>query len=277
MLKDTPSGNTISVIELHGVRLQSVTEEQCVQHIIDELDARRGGQVVPVNVEVVRRLVQDSSLRALWEDASIFTADGMPLVWASRVQGTPLPERVTGSSLISTLSAAAARRGRSIFLLGGESDTAEAAAAVLRQRSPGLRVAGTHYPEMGFEQDELAMAMLTDALISVKPDIIYVALGFPKQEKLIARLRGLLPQAWWISVGASFSFLCGRVRRAPPWMQRMGLEWLHRIGQQPRRIGKRVIRDLPFAGSLLAGAALRRVIGTRGQGTKREDTEFPGT
>ncbi|MHC5024872.1 MAG: WecB/TagA/CpsF family glycosyltransferase [Planctomycetota bacterium] len=249
----------LPVVRLRGVPIHSITEAQCVEHIMAELDEGRGGWVVTHNLDHLRRRMQDEGFDDLCTEASVITADGMPLVWASRLQGEPLPERVAGSNLISTLSAAAAARDRSIFLLGGDPGTAEAAADVLRARHPDLVVAGCHCPPPGFEGDPQASERLVDAVVSAAPDVVFVALGSPKQERLIQGLRPLLPGTWWLGVGISFSFLCGDVRRAPHWMQRWGLEWLHRLVQEPRRLGRRYLIDgLPFALWLLASAAVQR-------------------
>ena len=186
----------------------------------------------------------------------------MPLIWASRIQGTPLPGRVAGSDLVTSLSVAAGQGGRSAYLIGGAPGTAEAAASVLQHRCSGLKVAGTYCPRVGFQNDPDQMAGIERRLCEARPDIIYVALGSPKQEWLISRLRDRLPGSWWLGVGISFSFLCGDVRRAPRWMQRTGLEWVHRLVQEPRRLAKRyLIQGIPFAGSLFVGAALVRVTG----------------
>jgi exopolysaccharide biosynthesis WecB/TagA/CpsF family protein len=184
----------------------------------------------------------------------------MPLVWASRLQGTPLPQRVAGSDLISSLSAAAASQGRSVFLRGGDPGTAERASTILRDRYPQLRVAGTFCPPLGFEKDEAELARVAEALKKAQPDIVYVALGSPKQERLIDRLRRVLPRAWWLGVGVSFSFLCGEVRRAPLWMRKWGLEWVHRLLQEPRRLFRRyIVVGLPYATFMLMLAALKGV------------------
>lgn len=250
----------LPTIDLQGIRLHAVTEAQAVEHILGRLDAGQGGWAITPNLDHLRRLRGDAALREIYKGADLLVADGMPLIWAARLQGTPLPERVAGSSLISTLSAGAARCERSVYLLGGDPGTADEAAEVLRQRHPNIRIAGTYCPEMGFEKDETQVQQLIQRLCQADPDIVYVALGSPKQEWLIDRLRARLPRAWWLGIGISFSFLCGQVRRAPAWMQRAGLEWVHRLAQEPRRLAKRYLaQGLPFAASLLAGAAFRRL------------------
>jgi N-acetylglucosaminyldiphosphoundecaprenol N-acetyl-beta-D-mannosaminyltransferase len=117
---------------------------------------------------------------------------------------------------------------------------------------------------MGFEDDSHEMSRIAERLTTARPDIVYVALGSPKQERLIDQMRYLLPGAWWIGVGISFSFLCGEVKRAPRWMQRLGLEWVHRLAQEPRRLGRRyLLEGLPFASSLLVSAAWNRIAGSQ--------------
>ena len=250
----------LPAIQLRGIRLHAVTEQQTIDTILRGLDEGRGGVVMTPNLDHMRRCVRDLSFSAMLDEAELVVADGMPLVWASRLQGTPLPKRVAGSDLISALSGTAAKQGRSVFLLGGVPGTAEAAATVLMQQFPRLKVTGHHCPPMGFENDHADMATIIAKLAHAQPDIVYVALGSPKQERLIAMLRLVLPKAWWLGVGMSFSFLAGHVRRAPLWMRENGLEWMHRLGQEPRRLFKRyIIFGIPFAGKLLAESAVHGV------------------
>ena len=247
-------------IRLLGVRLHAITEKQAIKHMIDELDAGRGGAVVTPNLDHLRRCARDLSFGALVAEADLVVADGMPLIWASRLQGTPLPQRIAGSDLISTLSAAAAEKSRSVFLLGGMPGTADAAAKVLVTANPTLKIAGTHCPPMGFEQDAAEMDAILARLTEAKPDIVFVALGSPKQENLINQIRQVLPGSWWLGVGISFSFLCGDVKRAPRWMQRIGMEWMHRLLQDPKRLFHRyIVVGVPFGANLLVKSAIRGV------------------
>lgn len=250
-------------IDLCGVEVHAVTEAQCVEHVVASLDSGRGGWIVTPNLDHLRRLVNEREFRELCERADLRVADGMPLVWAARMQRTPLPERVAGSNLIWSLSRAAAERGRSIYLLGGDEGAAERAAEELRKRFPALVVAGMHRPPFGFERDPARMAAMIADLERARPDIVLVALGSPKQERLIDELRGRLPHAWWLGIGISFSFVAGMVKRAPPWMQKLGLEWVHRLAQEPRRLFRRYVIDgLPFAARLLASSAWKGLRGT---------------
>jgi len=250
----------LPAIMLHGIRLNAIDEQACIDYILTESEAGRGGVVVTPNVDHLRRCRQDVSFSALVAEADLVVADGMPLIWASRLQATPLPQRVAGSDLISSLSRACAAKGKSIYLLGGDPGTAEAAAKVLSERNPQLKIAGTLCPVQGFENDEERMQEIIFVLQSARPDVVFVALGSPKQERVIDRIRRTMPRTWWLGVGVSFSFLSGTVRRAPVWMRKCGLEWVHRLAQEPRRLFKRyVVVGLPFATHLLGRAAVRGI------------------
>lgn len=244
-------------VDFRGIGVHAISQVECVEYVLDELDSGRGGWVVTPNLDHMLRLKRDPEFRELYEEATLRVIDGQILVWALALQRTPIPERVAGSDLISSLSAGAARRGRSVFLLGGNPGTAERAAAELQRRHPDLVIAGTDCPPMGFDADSLAMARLSRKIHSAEPDIVFVALGSPKQELVIRHLRHDRPEAWWLGVGISFSFLCGEVSRAPRWMQRTGLEWLHRVAQEPRRLFRRYFVDgLPFATGMLLSCAV---------------------
>ena len=245
---------------LRGARLHPVTESESVRLIVRCLEAGLGGWVVTMNLDHLRRFEKDPRYAELCSRADLVVADGKPVVWASRLQGTPLPERVTGSSLIWTLSEAVGAIHRSIFLLGGEPGTAQPSAQRLAARYPGLRISGVLCPDYGFETRPTELTEIRETLLRAAPDVVYVALGSPKQEELINRLRHLLPHAWWIGVGVSFSFVSGRLVRAPRWLQALGLEWLHRLFQAPRLLARRYLVDgVPYALLLLAGAVLARV------------------
>lgn len=258
-----------------GVALHPVTAAEALDHIAASAAAGRGGWVLTPNLDIVRRLCSEPETAALCEPVTLRLADGMPLVWASRLRRTPLPERVPGSDLIWSLSGRAADEGLSVFLLGGNPGAADAAASELTARYPTLKVAGTECPPNGFEGDPAYLDRLCERLIAAAPNIVYVALGFPKQERLIARLRPLLPRAWFLGIGISFSFVSGEVRRAPRWMQAAGLEWVHRLAQEPSRLARRyLVYGLPFAARLLAASV---VAGLAGSGSGKGGTEGTGS
>lgn len=240
----------------------SCTERQVVDAVREALGRGVGGRIVTPNVDILRQAVRDPAVHDYLADATFVVADGMPLIWASRLAGTPLPERVCGASLIWSLAAGLGRDGRSIYVLGGEpapADGARRAARRLAEASPGLRIAGHQSPGYGFDSDPVALAGVCDAITAAEPDLVYVGLGFPKQEWLISRLRSELPRSWFLGCGAAVNFVAGDHRRAPGWMQRIGLEWAHRLASEPRRLASRYLRhDAPYAMRLLAGSYAAR-------------------
>ena len=240
---------------LAGLDFDSLSEEQVVAHVVESLDQRRGGLIVTVNIDICRRISRDRAAHDLVRKASLVVADGMPLVWAARLSGRPLPERVTGSSLIFSLSEAAARHGRSVYLLGGEPNVPERAAAELSRRFPGLKVAGTDSPPVGFDTRPNELAEVRSRVVAARPDIVFAGLGFPKQERVISEIAPQLPGTWFIGCGAAIAFAAGAQSRAPRWMQRSGLEWVHRLVSEPRRLFRRYLNDIPFAVRLLITAA----------------------
>jgi N-acetylglucosaminyldiphosphoundecaprenol N-acetyl-beta-D-mannosaminyltransferase len=247
-------------IDLMGMPVDVVTEPEAVGTIMGALEQGRGGTVITPHLEILRRYRKDPSVRGHFESADLIVADGQPLVWASRLAGTPLPERVAGSDLVWSLVAECALRGRSVYLLGGAPGACEGAQERLLEVYPGVRIAGGESPPMGFDRDPSAMAGIRARLRQSQPDVVFVALGFPKQERVIAELQRELPQAWFLGVGISMSFVAGQVARAPDWMMKAGLEWVHRLAQEPGRLARRYLVDgLPFFARLLAHSARRRI------------------
>lgn len=254
-------------VRIGGEWFDAVTEEAVADRVLDGLDHGEGGRIVTPNVDILRlangRGRLGAEVRGFLADATLVVADGMPLVWASRLAGTPLPERVTGAGLIWTLSAALGRARRSVFVLGGKPapgcDGAQRAAAALAASCPGLKIAGHYAPPYGFDRDPDAYGCVLAEVIEAKPDFVFAGLGFLKQERVISDLRTELPQAWFLGCGAAVGFAAGQSRRAPYWMQRSGLEWAHRLAQEPGRLaGRYLAHDAPFAMRLLARAAAQR-------------------
>lgn len=254
----------VPAVMLLGVPVHAVTLDHAAEHVVRSAQAGSGGWVITPNLDILRRTVRDPEFRRMYDLTTLRLADGMPLVWASRLKGTPLPERAAGSDLIFALAAKAAAQGASIFLLGGNPGAAEKCAAVLCEKHSGLRIAGIECPAPGFESDNARMEQLIARVRSASPDIVFVALGSPKQEKLIETLRQHLPRAWFLGIGITFSFVAGEVKRAPMWMRKTGLEWLHRMAQEPRRLVKRYLIDgLPFAARLIAVSTFEGLRGAR--------------
>jgi N-acetylglucosaminyldiphosphoundecaprenol N-acetyl-beta-D-mannosaminyltransferase len=245
---------------LNGARFAAITEADAVRRIVDAASTERGHWTITANLDHLRRYRQEPVARELIDGADLVVADGMPLIWASRLVGALLPERVTGSNMIWSISDAARSRGQSVFLLGGDPGVAERAADILAGRYEGLDIAGTFCPPTGFEKDPAQIDRIQRSVVEAAPQIVFVALGFPKQDLLIQRLRRVLPCASYIGVGISLSYVTGEVPRAPAWTQPLGLEWLYRLLREPKRLSRRyLLEGFPFALRLLPSAMLHRV------------------
>ena len=243
-----------------GAPMAVVTEAGAVRAIVDAAEAGTGHWTITANLDHLRRYREDPIQRGLIDEADLVVADGMPLIWASRLAGEPLPERVSGSSMVWSICEAASERGQSVFLLGGDPNVAERAAEVFRERYPGLEIAGTACPPLGFENDAQELECIQRQVTAAEPRIVFVALGFPKQDLLIRMLRDSLPHASFLGVGISLSYATGELSRPPKWICLIGLEWAYRLAQEPTRllVQRYIVNGMPFGLRLLASAARHR-------------------
>ena len=233
-------------INICGAGVDPCGMAEAVRRIVER--AASGGPAVHVvtpNAHHVALLQDLESFRVVYRSAWLSLTDGMSLVWASRLLGTPLPEKVSGIDLFQEVCAAVAGTGLRIFLLGGRPGAAEEAVRVMEARHPGLKLAGTHCPPEGFEQDPHESERAISAVRDAAPHILFVALGAPKQELWMYENRERLGVPVSLGVGATFDFVAGMIRRAPRWMQESGLEWVYRATTEPRRLGKRYMVTTP--------------------------------
>lgn len=214
------------------------------------VDAGQGGSVFTPNVDHVVKASRNPAFRDAYSRVSLSLADGMPLIWASHLLGCPLPERVAGSDMLVPLLQLAARRRWRVYLLGGAPGVAEASARLLSEQM-GVIVAGWDDARIAMDGSDPGGASIARAR-EARPDLIFVALGPPKQELWIDRARGQVGSAVSLGVGASFDFLVGKVQRAPRWMGKIGLEWLYRLAQEPRRLWRRYLVEAPAFLGLVA-------------------------
>ena len=200
--------------------------------------------VVTPNVDHAVMFQEHAGLRAAYADASLVLADGAPVVLASRLIRRPLPQRVAGSDLAPEIFACAADRGGlKVFLLGAAEGVGARAAAQIAQRWPAVEIVGVYSPPLGFESDARENAAILDRILAARPDVLLVGLGAPKQELWVHTHRAALRAKVALCVGATIDFLAGEKERAPLWMRKTGLEWLHRLASEPRRLAKRYARD----------------------------------
>lgn len=218
--------------------------------------------VVTPNVDHVVMVADRPELLPLYKSADLVLADGQPVVWASKALGLRLPERVAGSDLFPRLLARAEHGSPiSVFLMGGQEGVAERARARIHESFPWVRVAGTHCPPLGFESREEDNERAVAAVNEVTPDIVLVGLGAPKQERWVQRERERLHCKVALCIGATIDFMAGSKPRAPAWMRVVGLEWMHRLSSEPKRLTKRYAHDAVVFPRLFAREVLRRVNG----------------
>ncbi|MCK8616199.1 WecB/TagA/CpsF family glycosyltransferase [Gordonia sp. C13] len=202
--------------------------------------------VVTPNVDQVVKLSKNPHLRELLQTASVRIVDGKPIVWLAQCLGIKNVHRLTGADLLTKCAAESAARGWTVAVVGGPAGVAATAAAKLASSYPGAQVHGLDLPNAGL--GEPAPPEILQRLADISPDLVFVCLGFPKQEAWVAANREYLPDAVYVGAGAAVEFAAGTKARAPQWFQNLGLEWLYRLGQEPSRLARRyLIDDTHFA------------------------------
>lgn len=219
-----------------GIRVDDITSAETVDRVEQFISEGGSHLMVVTNASKTVLAQRDETLRAIMRQADLVTADGMSVVWASRFLGRPLRERVTGIDTLYALVERAASSGYRVYFLGAKQMVVEEAIRVLEALHPGLIVAGYH--DGYFDQNDEAMAL---EIATARPDILFVALGSPAQEKWIAKYQGITGAKFCLGVGGAFDHVAGFARRAPEAWQRAGFEWLFRLLSEPRRLWKRYL------------------------------------
>jgi len=232
-------------VQLFGMHVARLSLREAAQQVLDWSNERRGAAcryVVTPNVDHAVMFQRRADVRAAYAEASLVLADGAPIVWASRLLRSPLPERVAGSDLVPRVFKSTNGPLR-VYLLGAAPGVADEAARRITRRWPGVDVVGTYSPPPGFENKPHENARVLAAVAAAAPDLLVVGLGAPKQELWVHRHHRQLGAKVAICAGATIDFLAGHRRRSPRWMQTAGLEWLHRVLSEPRRLAGRYARD----------------------------------
>ena len=236
-----------SKINLLGTAIDNVTMEEALQTIERFIHEKNNRMVFTPTVDHLVKLKSDAEFREAYERCDLVLPDGMPLLWAGIFLGTPFKQKVSGSDLFPLFCVLAARKGYRLFLLGSPPGVASKASQILKAKSPGLQVVGTYSPPFDFEEDENENRKMVRMIRAAKPDILFVGLGAPKQEKWIAKYKNDYQCPVSMGVGASFDFVVDPRKRAPRWMSHAGLEWFWRLLHEPRRLWKRyLIKDPIF-------------------------------
>ncbi len=244
-------------VRVWGISFVPWTLARTVDEVERLIEVGRPRYFMTVNLHTAMLINDDPAMRTVADGAAFALADGMPLVWAARLRGKRLPERVAGADLLPALCERAAVRGYRLFFLGGPPGVGAAAAANLSARFPRLQVVGIESPPFRpttAEED----AELLERIRAARPHVLLVAFGQPKGELWVQRNSPDLPGTICVQIGGSLDFPAGRINRAPRWMQRTGLEWVYRLSCEPRRLFGRYARNAAFVARMLVADVLRR-------------------
>lgn len=232
-------------VAILGVCLDDLSMEQAIELIDSFIEQGGFHQIATANVDFLTKALNDSELLNILHGCDLVLADGMPLIWSSRLLGVPLRQRVTGADLLPRLLNLSARKKRRIFLLGASEDRSREAATRIQQDFPDAVICGRLAPRLA-PLEEMDHEAILSEVNAATPDILLVAFGNPKQEKWIAMHRDRIRAPVCIGVGASIDFVSGKQKRAPIWMQNAGLEWTYRLASEPRRLALRYIENAVF-------------------------------
>ena len=233
-------------ITLMGCQVDNLTMEETLAKVEGFIRSGLPHQHVVVNVDKLVKASRDPGLQAIINDCALVNVDGMPVVWASRLLGKPLKERVAGVDLFEALMARAGDKGWRVFLLGAREEVVSKVAETYARKYPGLVLAGYRNGYWKGDQEEAAVA---EQVRASRADLLFVAISSPKKEQFLGQYQELMRVPFAMGVGGTFDVAIGKVKRAPGWMQRCGLEWFYRFLQEPRRMFRRYfIEDMAFIG-----------------------------
>jgi N-acetylglucosaminyldiphosphoundecaprenol N-acetyl-beta-D-mannosaminyltransferase len=243
-------------ITLMGCSIDNLSMEETLQTIEGFIHTGRPHQHVVVNVDKLVKASRDPELRRIINDCALINVDGMPVVWASRLLGKPLKERVAGVDLFEALMRRAGEKGWRVFLLGAKEEVVSKVASTYQHKYPNLVLAGYRNGYWKGEQEE---AQVVEQIRDARPDLLFVAISSPKKEQFLGRYQAEMKIPFAMGVGGTFDVAIGHVKRAPVWMQKSGLEWFYRFLQEPRRMFRRYfIEDMAFVWLFIKEAASGR-------------------
>ena len=235
-------------IQIMGCHIDNLSMEETLQTIEGFIASGEPHQHVVVNVDKLVKAQKDENLRKIINECALINADGMPVVWASRLLGKPLKERVAGVDLFEALMERAAQKGWRVFLLGAKEEIVSRVHAIYTERLPNLVFAG--YRNGYWKADE--ERAVVDQIAAARADLLFVAISSPKKEQFLSAYQAHMKIPFAMGVGGTFDVAAGKVRRAPLWMQKAGLEWFYRFLQEPRRMFRRYfIEDMAFFGLMI--------------------------
>lgn len=241
-------------IEMMGCQIDNLSMEETLQTIEGFIHSGKPHQHVVVNVDKLVKASRDEELRRIINECALINVDGMPVVWASRLLGKGLKERVAGVDLFEALMKRSAEKGWRVFLLGAKEDVVSGVKTLYEKKYSGLTVAGYRNGYWKPEEEAAVVEQIKEA----RADLLFVAISSPKKEHFLGRYQAEMKIPFAMGVGGTFDVAVGKVKRAPVWMQKAGLEWFYRFLQEPRRMFRRYfVDDMAFFWLLVKEAGRR--------------------
>lgn len=228
-----------SRIEMMGCFIDNLSMAETLQKIDGFIQSGKPHQHVAVNVDKLVKANKDPSLRKIINDCALINVDGMPVVWASRLLGKPLKERVAGIDLYTALIQRASEKGWRVYLLGASEEVVRSVKDIHEKQSPGLQIAGYRNGYWQPEEEAAVVKSIADS----RPDLLFVAISSPQKERFLGTYQAKMKIPFAMGVGGSFDVIAGKTKRAPLWMQQCGLEWFYRFLQEPAKMFKRYFVD----------------------------------
>ena len=233
----------MSRMKFLNIEVDNFTMDEAIKTIDKLIINRKPSYVVTPNVDHIVKIETDEEFKKVYKNADLILTDGMPLIWISKIKKNPIKEKISGSDLFPKVCELASQKEYKVFLLGAGKGVAEMASINLKNKYKNLDIVGTYSPSYGFEKKDYEIKKIIDMINKEQPDILAVGLGAPKQEKFLYQYKDKLNVPVSLAIGASIDFEAGNVKRAPKWMQGLGLEWLYRLCKEPKRLFKRYLID----------------------------------
>lgn len=223
--------------------VNNVSMTETVHEIERMIREKKKSYIVAINVDVVLKIEHDQYLKKITDNADMVLVDGQPLVWISNWHKHPVKAKISGSDLVPKMCEVAAKKGYTMYIIGGKDGIAEKAKENLERELPGIKILGTYAPPFGFEKDQKELDKINTMITEAHPDILIACFGCPKQEKWIYENYQKYDATVSICAGATVDFLAGNIDRAPKWISDHGLEWFYRFTKEPKRLFKRYFVD----------------------------------
>jgi N-acetylglucosaminyldiphosphoundecaprenol N-acetyl-beta-D-mannosaminyltransferase len=230
-------------IELFGIEIDNITFDEAIDRIVESIENKEKNFICTPNVDHIIKLQSDSLFRLIYSNAGLVLNDSKVLFFLSKILKTPLVDKISGSELLPALCRVASEKGYSLFFLGGREESAKISAQKYKENYPSIKIAGTYSPPFGFKKNKKENIKILKLISDASPDILFVGLGAPKQEKWIYDNLDKINARVSIGIGAAFEFASGKVGRAPRWISNCGMEWFWRLIKEPRRLWKRYLVD----------------------------------